>query len=829
MSDVRTGARRGFAATRFAAVVVAALAAGCGHQDAINPGLDLQSVHPSSGPSTGGGTVDIEGKAFDDTIAVTIGGVTAPIDQVLSRTRARVRVPTLVGRIGFVDVQVTKGAQSEVLRDAYRVYAAAPDFDTFRSFPTSFIPFAGTVADLDQNGTLDFALAASAPDGSDGAVIVLLATSAGVFGDPEVVVRTPRPVSITAADVDRDGRTDLIVSENTSNEVLVLRNLGGGGFAPPAILSTHASPAGLVAADVNGDLLPDVVVATSTGTFVDVFLNSAATPGTFASTPVSTQVAGQPVSVAAGDLDGDGAIDLAVVQRVMPPSGRLTVLWGDGTGNFPVSTDVANVAQPVDVAIADIDGDATSDVLYVRGSTPGRMPALGWVRNGGGRLFDPARELALTRTPFSFSMGDANGDGRPDALISSRDDGELDLFEGTGNATSAFASAVSIAAGTDSVSAVVALVDSDQLPDVVTASESGRTASVILGSGTAGSFVRPESVDLGAPPEDVVAADVDGNGSLECVVALGSSGVALLRTNSAGGFADPILTSVPGTPTLLLPLSEGSIAAVGSTDAMVHRLFPLPDGTFEERASAPPIPGLADAQSILSADLNGDSIADLVLGSGADGSVRVLRGRADGGFDALDPFPAVDRCAGLAAADWNGDGRVDLVVADSAQPRIAVVFGIGDGTFALPPLDVPLAANATALAKIDANGDSIPDLLVGESGASAEARMLVATGTGTFTDGASVSLATAASRFVIADWNFDGFSDVLAIEPSSNLVALYLGQSDRSLASQRSYGVESAPAAAIAFELNAEQPLDIVVGVRTSGSGSLDLLTNLAR
>src|SRR5262245_12011457 len=114
MSEVRTGARFGRARVRVAAAVAAGGLAGCGHQDSLHPSLDLQSVNPSAGPSTGGGTVDIEGKAFDATIAVTIGGATAPIDEVLSSTRARVRVPTLVGRIGLADVQVTKGSEIQV-------------------------------------------------------------------------------------------------------------------------------------------------------------------------------------------------------------------------------------------------------------------------------------------------------------------------------------------------------------------------------------------------------------------------------------------------------------------------------------------------------------------------------------------------------------------------------------------------------------------------------------------------------------------------------------------------------------------------------------------
>ena len=157
---------------------------------------------------------------------------------------------------------------------------------------------------------------------------------------------------------------------------------------------------------------------------------------------------------------------------------------------------------------------------------------------------------------------------------------------------------------------------------------------------------------------------------------------------------------------------------------------------------------------------------------------------------------------------------------------LAVCFGLGDGTFALPPLSVPLDSSATALTPIDADGNALPDLLIGEAGLS-QARTFLATGTGTFSAGAVIALSTDAVQFVVDDWNFDGIDDVLAVQSTGNVVTLFLGQADRSLASPRSFGVGSVPAAAVGYDLNGTLPTDIVVCSR--GQMGLSLLTNLAR
>ncbi|MBI1850103.1 MAG: VCBS repeat-containing protein [Planctomycetes bacterium] len=830
MQGATSCATRALRSNRTAAgLVIGALLIGCGHQTSLNPSLSLRSVQPNSGPSTGGGTIDVSGRAFDDSIAVTLGGLTAPLDQVLSTTRARVRVPSLVGRIGFLDVQVSKGTQSASLSQGYRVFAASVDFDTFHSYPTNFVPIAGTLFDFDQNGTLDLALATSSIDGSDGAVVLMLATSAGVFGNPIVLVRTPRPVSIAAADLDRDGRPDLVVSDFTANDLLILHNEGNGVFAAPFMLSTALAPTRVVVVDVNGDTVFDLVVSCMDGRAVDVFLGNTAIPGMFPTTPSVVPVSMQATSVAVGDLDGNSIPDLVVSGRMDSQHGAISVFLGDGTGNFlPTSPNPASPTQPVDVAIADIDADTRNDILYLRGSFPlGVDGALGYLHNANAGTFDPPREFVMSRVPFWLSPSDVNGDGRLDVFVTSREDGDLTLYLGNGDPGTVFTDPpTSIEAGADSVFAAAARIDNDQIPDLVSVSESGRDASVLLGVTAAGSFTQPVDLDLGDVASDIISTDTDGDGIPECVVALGATGVALLRRNGAGGFSAPVITAVPGSPTILAPLPSNQVAAVGSTDQLIHRLFPTSSGSLEERPEAPALPGVTAPSAVLVADLDLDGLEDLVAGSGSDGAIRVLRARADGGYDALSTFSAVGSCRGLAAADWNGDGRIDLAVADGANPQLALCFGLGDGTFALPPLAVALDSNATALVPIDADGNTFPDLLIGEAGMS-QARTFLATGTGTFAAGAVIALSTDAVQFVVDDWNFDGRDDVLAVQSTGNVVTLYLGQADRSLGAPRSFGVGSNPSAAVAYDLNGSRPTDLVVS--SSGRRGLSLLTNLAR
>ncbi len=806
---------------------VLACASGCGgSQEPLNPGLNIEDVSPGSTSSTGGGTLEIGGRAFNDQVVVKIGGVTVSVDEVVSRQRLRVTAPSLMGRIGFLDVGVERGSEMDVMRNGLRVFAELLNFNTFRNFSTGMPPVAAAVADLDSNGAPDLAVAVNSDDGSDGALVLLRALAGGTFADPVTVRSIARPSGIAITDLDLDSRPDVVVSDLANNQALLFRNLGGATFADPVSLATGDAPTAVIITDLNGDNAADIAVANRADNNVSVFEADPNSPGTYPASPLVRSVGPSPTSLAGADIDGNATVDLAVTNGT---GGTITILFSRPSGGInllvlSIGTDAGLV--PHSIVVADVDGDGALDLLFTLTHEPSGDGEVGFFRNSGTGGFPTLRLFPVGRRPSALAVGDFRPDGRLDVAVANFETNDVSLLFGSPDPNAVFIEPpTTVSAGGSPAALVSARIDTGDQPDLVVFNSASRDASVLIGS-PAGNFTQPATVDLGEAASDLIATDTDGDGRLECVAAIGPSGVALLKRSGTSGFGAPVITPIAGSPTRLAALSSGEIVVAGSDDQQVRVLAPLPDGTFEERMPQPPLPGVPAPGALIVADVNGDQLEDVVLGSLGAGGIQVLRRRLDGGFDPLQPVPAAISCTAIAVADWNGDGRVDLAVSDASTDRVAVLFGLGDGHFALPPLSVPLGAPASTLKEFDANGDDTPDLLVGEAGLHV-ARVLVATGTGGFVDGTAYPLNSDASRFLFADLNFDGIDDLVAVHESGNSVTLFLGRVDRTFVSPCSFGVGSRPSTAVAYPVDDTLPVDLVVAT-LDGLG-LSLLTNISR
>ncbi|MDO7886633.1 IPT/TIG domain-containing protein [Hymenobacter cheonanensis] len=175
------------------------------------------------------------------------------------------------------------------------------------------------------------------------------------------------PCSIVVGDVDGDGDLDLLTANSSSNNVSVRLNDGRGNFTPPASNPNPAvgtAPRNLAVGDVDGDGDLDLVAATSIGRYsVSVRLNDGTgnfTPPTRNPNPV---VGGNPNNLALGDLDGDGDLDLLAANT---SSNTVSVRLNDGRGNFTSPTsnpEPAVGSDPESLALGDLDGDGDLDLL----------------------------------------------------------------------------------------------------------------------------------------------------------------------------------------------------------------------------------------------------------------------------------------------------------------------------------------------------------------------------------------------------------------------------------------------------------------------------------
>jgi FG-GAP-like repeat/FG-GAP repeat len=344
-----------------------------------------------------------------------------------------------------------------------------------------------------------------------------------------------------------------------------------------------------------------------------------------ASEPVTVEVGKRPIDLAAGDLDGDGRLDLVCAA---PGDRRISVNLQRNYG-WTASAPLQLPIEPHLVALADLDQDRHLDVVATAHDS-GNVWA--WLGDGTGR-FSPA-----DGSPFTAFVRD-----RP-----------------------------------HNHGLVVGDVDGDGDPDVVVTDQDGRSASVLL---TDGKILRttPDSpIDLGGQSYPPALGDMDGDGRLDLVAPLvGGNAIALLRGDGRGGFQH-----VPGSPRPT-GLARPYAVALGDLDGnrtldvvVIHddtdriTVWLTSDGGKLSPAPDSPLPlGRRVGTRVKLADVDRDGHLDLV--AAGSGSAVVARGDGRGGFAPYWAEPAGESWSAIAG-DFDGDGRLDLAVPDADADAVRI-------------------------------------------------------------------------------------------------------------------------------------------------------------
>jgi hypothetical protein len=255
-------------------------------------------------------------------------------------------------------------------------------------------------ADLNQDGRKDLVIT----HGASGQVTVLLAVDAGTFAAPSTFQVNGQPDRIAAADLDGDGVVDLALTDLVDGRVGVLLGTGTGTFGTPTwwpcLLSQPAgtdSVGSLVITDLNRDGTPDLVVNLGRPVGgIATYLGLG--HGTFAA-PVGSQLYG---SMAVADFNLDGKPDLFVHNAV-------SLGLGDGTFGSPIGAGVIGGLA----AAGDFNGDCVPDVAVT--NYAGGVQVL--QGQGNGSFAPNAAVYALFSSPTGLVVGDLGCDGRADLVL----------------------------------------------------------------------------------------------------------------------------------------------------------------------------------------------------------------------------------------------------------------------------------------------------------------------------------------------------------------------------------------------------------------------------
>lgn len=297
-------------------------------------------------------------------------------------------------------------------RVAVAIATGPGTFAATQLYPVAEAPSGIATGDFNDDGRADIAVSAIGPPAR---VSALLQNANGTFATARSTALTNEetPIGIAAVDVNCDGRQDLVVANQATNTVSVLRSNGDGTFAIAQTLPDNQvgqGPISVAAADFDRDGVTDFAVSNSTvpqnNPSVRTFKGSCAS-GTFA--PLSTSRAGDVVTaIVARDFTGDQIVDIGLVNQT---SNAVRVLTGNGDGTFKVNQSDAVSRMPIAIAAADFDADGRYDA-----STANSDPSA----NNVSVLFNCARDQGCD--PFrpgpagsAALRGDGNNDGRRSA------------------------------------------------------------------------------------------------------------------------------------------------------------------------------------------------------------------------------------------------------------------------------------------------------------------------------------------------------------------------------------------------------------------------------
>jgi hypothetical protein len=346
-------------------------------------------------------------------------------------------------------------------------------------FPLACSPGNIVAADLNNDGKTDIVAAC----GDNHTLNIFTGRGDGQFditsGSPLLLSYAPNEIVI--ADMNGDGKADLVVGSHDSYRVLVLMGDGRGNFDTTSSAfvtmrdGSHAHTHGLGISDLNGDGYPDIVTANSTDNDVSVMLNSSS--GGFTTAPGSPfAVSPAPYPLTIGDVNGDKHPD--IVSTTSERSSRvITVLSGDGHGNFTRQDIPLRTASPWFVTIGDINNDKIADLVMTH-SESSELTVLTGSRNGDFREVSGS-PFNLGNSAWHVAIADVNRDTNPDVLAAANNGVRVMLGDGKGQFMPAPGSPFLTGKGTWHLA--ISDVNGDRRPDVVTSNLESKNVSILLG------------------------------------------------------------------------------------------------------------------------------------------------------------------------------------------------------------------------------------------------------------------------------------------------------------------------------------------------------------
>ena len=417
-----------------------------------------------------------------------------------------------------------------------------------------------------------------------------LAQTGGVAGSWQL---TATIVGIGSLNLSPTGSVSLQDISNANVQVGLAGTLGAGAFGQQTVagggspIAVGNNPQDIVAGDFNGDGIIDLAVLNNTDQTVSILIGNGS--GGFTPSATTYPTGNNPVAIVAGDFKGNGNLDLAVVNS---KDKTVSILLGNGNGTFNTQTtySVALLSKTsTGIAIGDFNGDGIPDLAVLGTNTnagAGLVEILQGNGNGGFSNVTPTG-IAVGNGPTSIVTGNFNGGSNLDFAVSNQNDNTISVMLGNGTGTvftAATGSPFATGAGTSPAAIAVADFNGDGISDLAVAESGQNRVDIFKGNGNGTFTLLTGAPATGSKPVSIVAGDFNADGKVDFAV-----------TNQSGN-----------TTTVMLGNGSGTVFTAATSS-------PFTTGT-----------GTTTPVAITAADFNGDGTADLAVANSNTNNVGIL-------------------------------------------------------------------------------------------------------------------------------------------------------------------------------------------------------------
>ena len=660
---------------------------------------------------------------------------------------------------------------------------------TFRqptTYPTGSysLPDKIAVADLNNNGRLDIIVAYFGVN----SVGIFLGLGDGTFvSHTTISTGSSRPIWIHMAHLDNDTFLDLVTADYGTASITLFAGDGTGNFSYRMRYPTgyDSSSTAVISADLNNDNHLDLVVANSGTNNLGIFIGKG-NGDFFDQKLIPTGVHSHPNSVVVGYFNNDKLLDIAVANF---GTNNVGVFWNMHNDTFAEQTTyMIENASPYFLAVADINRDEQSDLIAINNGTNNIGVLLGHVN---GTFSRPIMFVTGFSSSISAAIDDLNKDDLPDIVIINNNTNSITI---SFSQNEGFQSEINY---------------SNILESITTLKLVRRQ----LGSESCASG---PSYEFPAESFSLSTGDFNSDGHLDMIVTdVGWKELVVFLGYGNGSFTYKTIYRTNHSHSKLAVADFNNdthldIALVYSDDWLVYVdiLLGYGNSSFTKQGTYRTAGRYSGVIAI--EDFNRDDRAD-VLVVDDHGIISILLGMGDGSLANPIAYFLNDFVDSIVVGDFNNDNISDIVFTSDVYDGIGISLGYGNGSFANETI-YSIVCWPRSLGIGDFNKDAILDVVIlCISNYIGIVNVLLGFGNGSFHDPLSFFVSRSSIDVTVGHLNNDNRLDILVVNYSDDNMSIFLGYGNGSFANYILCYTGHNPNFAAVADFNADGRSDIVV------------------